>query len=313
MPKIADVLSHSEFLHHLNCSLTDLVRIRIQQMRIQISLQRLAWTAPPCLSWRRRPADTDYIELTVFKEADLAIFRENGQKRSRSPLFHLCRDVLQVGHAELFVNPGWDLTTVRVKNRQQRGSRVELADQILDDQVAQCPQQPPGRLGIKVEPFLGAVEATDCTTFNHVAHQRPWGAGKANHGDFVLNLIARPINSVEDIAQCFLYARAQIQLFHVLRCFQSKIKLGPNLWLHATVHSHGNRNHQDIRKNDQRVQAWIPSERLKRDLAGESGRFADREEIGVAQHGQIFRKVPASLPHHPFGRAVDSFSAGGPQ
>lgn len=74
--------------------------------------------------------------------------------------------------------------------------------------------------------------------------------------------------------------------------------------------AHGFRRNQDVRENDDGVNAETPK-RLKGNFGGEIGSLAELEKRVIGANGAVFGKVAAGLAHHPDRDARCRFTTAG--
>mmetsp|Transcript_34875 Transcript_34875/g.76095 ORF Transcript_34875/g.76095 Transcript_34875/m.76095 type:complete len:365 (+) Transcript_34875:533-1627(+) len=313
MTQVGDVAVHPELVGHALRLCLDDLRIGIEDMGIKVPLKCLVGALLPCSPGRCRPAHTNHIKGTVIEDAHLPILREDCHQRFRALALHLRCNVLEVLHAEVLIDTWRDLAAVRVEHCEQRRPSVVLTNEVLDDDLPECFQKPPRLLGIQVQPLLRTVEAADGAALDHVTHQRPGRTGKSDDRHLVVDALPRPEHGVKNVAQGLLDIGREVQLRKILWRLNGKVKLRANRRHHLTRHPHGRWHHQNVREDDQGVQAGVASERLQRDLGCQGGGLADREEVGVLQQRHVLGQVSARLSHHPLGRPVIRLATSCPQ
>mmetsp|Transcript_160309 Transcript_160309/g.514385 ORF Transcript_160309/g.514385 Transcript_160309/m.514385 type:complete len:262 (+) Transcript_160309:640-1425(+) len=244
--KVGDVLVDTKLLHHPLSPFHDLLWTGIKQMRIEVALQGLVRTisSRPCR--RGRPAGADNVEIAVVGPCDLAVLREDGHQGLRPLTLDLGGNVLEVRDTKLLVDAGWHLSTIRVEDRQQRCTGVELVDQVLHNDVAQARHQLLGLLWVKVEPLLGSVEAGDCATLDHVAHERPRSTAEADNRHIVVTALAGPKDGVEHIAEGRRDIWFHVELGQIRRGLDCELELRTLGRLHVARHAHRDGDHQDV-------------------------------------------------------------------
>mmetsp|Transcript_28406 Transcript_28406/g.51300 ORF Transcript_28406/g.51300 Transcript_28406/m.51300 type:complete len:226 (-) Transcript_28406:788-1465(-) len=216
MPQVTNVSIYSELANHLLGSFSDLGRLGVKQMRIQITLKCLAWASSSGLGGRACPAHANTVEVAIFKNRQLAILWEDGQESFWPPLLDLCSNVLEIWHTELLIDPWRKLAAVGVENSEERSTRIKLTNKIFDNDVTQSSQKLPRGIWIQVQPLLRTVKTSHSTTFDHVAHKRPGSSRKTNDGYLIVHLLPCPEDGIEYIAQRSINVRRQDELLHVL-------------------------------------------------------------------------------------------------
>ncbi|KAH3662040.1 hypothetical protein OGAPHI_006221 [Ogataea philodendri] len=128
------------------------------------------------------------VERTFGKHRERDLFLDTKLLQSRRKSL---RDLAQVWQGELIEISRTQLSTPTLENLQHLSTSLDLQGQELHSHVGGHLQKLVGLLRVLEQPLLDKSVDLGSSSFNHVAHQSPWGSAEPKQRNTAIQLVSR--------------------------------------------------------------------------------------------------------------------------